>query len=229
MVHFSGVRSVDLARGVVVFGAGTRLHDLPRLLGPYLLAFPVLGDVDTQTLAGAVSTGTHGTGACFTGLASQVLALRIVLADGTVVTCDADQRPELFQAARVGLGVFGVITEMTLQCVPAFLLAAVEYPEPLDAVLENFGERMSAADHVEFYWFPHTDVALVKANSRLPLGAGRLPLARWRGFCEDELVNNGVFGLTCAVGSVVPAVVPMMNRMATRSSSTDTVGLLMRL
>ena len=86
--------------------------------------------------------------------------------------------PELFDAARVGLGAFGVLTEVTVPCVPAFLLAADEHPEPLDAVLDGFDERMAAADHVEFYWFPHTDTALVKSNQRLPLDAERRPVPR---------------------------------------------------
>ena len=87
-----------------------------------------------------------------------------------MVDCSAAERAELFEAARIGLGAFGVLTEVTVQCVPAFLLAADEHPEPLDAVLDGFTERMSAADHVEFYWFPHTDTALVKSNRRLPAG-----------------------------------------------------------
>jgi L-gulonolactone oxidase len=143
-----------------------------------------------------------------------VVGLRIALADGSVVDCSAAENADLFQAARVGLGALGVLTEVTLQCVPAFLLAAEEHPEPLDAVLDGFEQRMSAADHVEFYWFPHTDTALVKSNRRLPLTAGRVPVSRWRSLVDDELLANGVFAGTCLAGAVVPRVIPPANRLA---------------
>ena len=198
----SGLRRVDVDTGRVTLGAGTRLRDLPALLEPYGLALQNMGDIDHQSIAGAISTGTHGTGADFTGLAGQVVGLRIALADGSVVDCSAAERPELFEAARVGLGAFGVLTEVTVQCVPAFLLAAEEHPEPLDAVLDGFAERMTAADHVEFYWFPHTDTALVKANRRLPLDADRRPVPRWRSLVDDELLRNGALAGTCLAGAV---------------------------
>ena len=212
--RMSGLRRVEVDSGRVTLGAGTRLRDLPALLEPYGLALENMGDIDHQSIAGAISTGTHGTGAGFTGLAGQVVGLRIALADGSVVDCSSVERPELFEAARVGLGAFGVLTEVTVQCVPAFLLEANEHPEPLDAVLDGFAERMTAADHVEFYWFPHTDTALVKANRRLPLDAERSPVPRWRSLIDDELLANGVFAGTCLAGTVAPRVVPAVNRVA---------------
>lgn len=211
---FSGLRRVDGRE--VTLGAGTRLRDLPRLLRPLGLALPNMGDIDTQTVAGAISTGTHGTGAEFTGLAAQITALRIVTADGSVVDCSAAHRSELFQAARIGLGAFGVLTEVTIECVPAFLLAADEHPEPLEFVLENFAELTSGAGHVEFYWFPHTEVALCKTNTRLPVDSGREPLPRWKAVLDDEVTSNGIFALTCGAGWLAPPLVPTINRAAAR-------------
>ena len=202
--RLSGLRSVDVPSGTVCLGAGTRLSELPALLRPHGLALENMGDIDTQTVAGAISTGTHGTGHEFTGIAGQVTALRLVLADGSVVSCSAQDRPDLFAAARIGLGVFGVLTEVTLRCVPAFLLAADEHPEPLPSVLENFDEITGSAEHVEFYWFPHTDVALVKSNRRVPGDSMPDRLPRWRSVLDDEVTSNGVFALTCAAGWLVP-------------------------
>ncbi len=210
----SGVRAANADTGLVTLGAGTRLRDLPALLGPHGLALQNMGDIDAQTIAGAISTGTHGTGAGFTGLAARVRGLRMVLADGSVVSCSEHERPDLFAAARVGLGAFGVLTEVTVACVPQFLLAADEHPEPLDAVLDGFDEKMAAADHVEFYWFPHTDTALLKSNRRLPLDAARRPVPKLRSLVDDELLSNGVFAATCTLGVVLPAAVPTVNRAA---------------
>ena len=214
--RLGGLRSVDFATGSVRLGAGTRLRELPALLGPYGLALENMGDIDTQTVAGAISTGTHGTGKDFTGISGQVKALRLVLADGSVVDCSATERPDLFAAARIGLGAFGVLTEVTLRCVPAFLLAADEHPEPLELVLENFDEITSSAEHVEFYWFPHTDVALVKSNRRLPGDSEPHRLPRWRSVLDDEVTSNGVFALTCGAGWLMPQVIPTVNAAAAR-------------
>lgn len=223
--HFSGVRRVDTATGEVTFGAGTQLADVPALLAPYGLAMENLGDIDRQTLAGAISTGTHGTGLAFTGLSGQVTGVRLVLADGTAVDVDAGRRPDLFAAARLGLGAFGVLTEVRVRCVPEFLLAADEHPEPLDALLDAFTERAAAVDHLEFYFFPHTSTAAVKENTRLPVSEARQPRSRVRAFVDDEVTQNVAFGAVCWAGLAVPAAVPAMNRVAaqlmSRSSYTD--------
>ncbi len=212
----SGLRAVDTATGLVTLGAGTRLRHLPALLRPHGLALQNMGDIDTQTISGAISTGTHGTGSDFTGLAAQITGFRLVTANGQAVECSAATRPELFAAAGIGLGAFGVLTEVTVQCVPSFLLAADEHPEPLSAVLENFDEIASSADHVEFYWFPHTDTALVKSNRRLPADAEPQPLPRWRAVLDDEVMSNGVFALTCSAGWLAPAIVPGINTVAAK-------------
>jgi FAD/FMN-containing dehydrogenase len=124
--------------GVVTVGAGAPLHRLNAELVRHGWSLTNLGDIDRQTLAGALATGTHGTGAEFGGLATQVRALEIVTPDGEVIACDATRRPELFAAARIGLGALGVVTAVTLQAVPAFALRALEGPGTLTAALEGF-------------------------------------------------------------------------------------------
>jgi FAD-linked oxidoreductase len=214
--RLSGLRTVDHATGAVRVRAGTRLRDLTPLLAAHGLALENMGDIDSQTVAGAISTGTHGTGRDYVGLAGQVTGLRMVLADGSVSDCSPTQQPELFQAGRVGLGALGILTEVTLRCVPSFRLAADEHPEPLAHVLANFDVITSSAEHVEFYWFPHTTTALVKSNRRRPADASGGELPRWRTILDDEVMANGVFGLTCAAGWIAPQVVPLVNRAAAK-------------
>ncbi|GAA2821559.1 D-arabinono-1,4-lactone oxidase [Saccharopolyspora taberi] len=199
---------------LVTVRAGTPLHQLNRELDEHGLAMANLGDIDAQTLAGAISTGTHGTGAGLGGLATQVEALELLLADGSPRRCSATENPELFAAARVGLGALGVIHTVTLRCVPAFGLVADERPEPLDAVLERFDELAAGNDHFEFYWFPHGTKTLVKRNNRLPDGAPRQPLSPLRHFVEYELLENRVFGALCRLGRGLPALVRPLNRLA---------------
>ncbi|HLI39795.1 MAG TPA: D-arabinono-1,4-lactone oxidase [Streptosporangiaceae bacterium] len=206
----------DRDRGLVTVQAGMPLHRLGPLLDAHGLAMENLGDIDRQTISGAISTGTHGTGARLGGLATQVHELELVLADGSLVRCSAGERPGLFAAARVGLGALGVITTVTLRCVPAFTLRATERPMPLGEVLDRAGELADAADHFEFYWFPYSSSVLTKRNDRLPPGTQRQPLPRWRYWWDDELISNGVLELACRAGTRVPVIVPHVNRLAAR-------------
>lgn len=212
----SGLIGVDVRRSRARFGAGTLLHDIPTLLHPYRLAMENLGDIDRQTIAGAISTGTHGTGTRFGGIATQLTGLTMVLADGSVLDADERDNPELLPALAVGLGAFGVLAEVELQCVPAFVLDAQEHPEPWDAILEGLPARMAATDHVEFYWWPHTDTVMTKSNTRLPFGTPIAPVGRASAFLEDRVLGTAALGALCAIGHAVPAATPPLNRLATR-------------
>ncbi|MFE4949964.1 D-arabinono-1,4-lactone oxidase [Leifsonia sp. NPDC056665] len=212
----SGVLDIDLERGRVRLAAGTHLHQLPRLLRPYGLALQNMGDIDRQTVAGATSTGTHGTGGSFGGLATQIVAVTLVTGAGELLTVSEDENAELLPAVRLGLGALGVIVDITLQCVPAYLLQAVERPEPLQQVLESYLERSAGEDHFEFYWFPHTETGLTKTNTRLPLTEPRAPLSAAGRWLDDELLANGLYRGVCAVGTVVPHIIPPFSRLAQR-------------
>ena len=159
---------------------------------------PNLGDIAYQTVAGAISTATHGTGATLRGLAAQVVGLRIVTGDGEVLACSADVEPEVLHAARVGLGALGAVSTVTLQVVPAFNLHVVEEPLRLDAVLADLDAHVDGNDHFEFFWVPHTGWALTKTNNRTtdPLARRR----RWREYYDDYVLENGAFGLVCRIG-----------------------------
>jgi FAD-linked oxidoreductase len=203
--------------GLVTVGGGTTLHRLNAELVRSGWSLTNLGDIDRQTVAGALATGTHGTGAGFGGLATQVRALELVTPAGELLRCDADRNSDVFSAARVGLGALGVVTAVTLQAVPAFALRAVEGPGTLTAALEGFEELMTSTDHVEFYWFPHTDVTLLKCNTRVPLEEGLSPLPRWRAVWDDEILANGAFAGVVATGRRVPALVPPLARISANS------------
>jgi L-gulono-1,4-lactone dehydrogenase len=201
-------RGTIRAGGLVTVPGGMTLHTLNRSLADAGLALSNLGDIDRQTMAGAISTGTHGTGAGFGGMATQVRGLELVTGDGSVVRCSPSERPELFAVARVGLGALGVITAVTVQSEPAFELRADERPIRVDEVLEQFDQLVADNEHFEFFWFPHTDTALVKRNNRLRPGDPQQPLGKTRAWIDDELVANGAFQVACTVGRLRPQLVP---------------------
>lgn len=213
----SGLRSVDRQAGIVTVEAGTKLHRLNELLAGEGLAMPNLGDIEVQSISGAISTGTHGTGSRFGGIATQIVGLEMVMADGAVLTCSADEHPELWSAARVGLGALGVITAVTLQTVPLFAIKAEEGPMALDELLSRFDELTEEYDHFEAYWFPHTDSTLTKRNTRRLLQEGLEPLATWREWLDDQFLSNTVFGWTIALGKRRASLIRPLNRVASRA------------
>ncbi|TQL01678.1 D-arabinono-1,4-lactone oxidase [Cellulomonas sp. SLBN-39] len=221
LLRLDALRAVERVRtrpdgtARVTVGAGVRLRELNATLAARGLAMPNLGDIDHQSLAGAVSTGTHGTGGRLPGLAAQVVGARLVTARGDLVDVDAGTDRGLLELARLGLGTAGVLVALTVEVVPAFRLLATERPARLPAVLESLQEDVDAHDHLEFYWFPHTDRALVKVDDRAPDDVD-LPLPRLRRLVDDELLANGAFGLVCAVAGARPSLAPRLNAVAAR-------------
>lgn len=211
-----GLVSVDKDRARVTLLAGTRLHRIPRLLAPYGLAMQNLGDIDRQSIAGAISTGTHGTGADFGGLATQVVGATLIAADGEFLRVSDTENAELLPGIALGLGALGILVDVTLQCVPAFVMHALDEPAPLDEVLATLGERVAASDHFEFYWFPHTEVALTKRQTRLPESTPRRPLPAVGKWIDETLLSNGVYRLACAAGRTIPAITPPFSRLAVK-------------
>jgi L-gulono-1,4-lactone dehydrogenase len=212
--EWTGVVSADAGTGLVTVRSGTTLRALNAELDRLGRAMTNLGDIDAQTIAGAISTGTHGTGARFGGIATQVAAFELVLADGSVVTCSPDENAELFAAGRVGLGAFGVLSTVTLRTEQSFVLHAEERPEPLDDVLAAIDSNCEENDHFEFYWFPYGRNALTKRNNRLPAGTVPEPLSRTRQFIEYQLMENMAFGAVCRVGRAVRPLVRPLNRLS---------------
>ena len=215
--RLTGVVTVDRERRHVTVRAGTTLRELNELLAANGLALPNLGDIDAQTVAGALATGTHGTGAGYGCLATFVEAVELVTAGGEVLTCSATVRPHVFAAARVGLGALGVVTAITLRCVDAFILHADERPTPLAETLATLDEYAQANDHVEFYWMPYTERTLVKRNNRVAEDSH--PLSRLAAWWQNDFLQNVAFGAVCRVNRTVPAAAPTLLRATARMFS----------
>ncbi|KQM58046.1 D-arabinono-1,4-lactone oxidase [Agreia sp. Leaf210] len=219
----SGLIGVDGERKRVTLAAGTRLYDIPALIEPLGLAMPNLGDIDRQSISGAISTGTHGTGAEFTGIAGQVRGAVLVTGDGSLLRISESENAELLPAVALGLGALGILVEVTLQCVDCFVLHAQERPIPLGGLLEaeptehgSLADRVRSSDHFEFYWFPHTRTAVSKTNTRLPASASTAPLSPFAYWLDDVVLSNGVYRATCAAAVAVPTIIPRINGMAER-------------
>ena len=219
--NLSGILHIDHASCQVTVGAGTRLSDLNMLLHAEGLALANLGDIAYQTVAGAISTSTHGTGKALTGLAGQVVAMKLINGQGEIIECSKSLNPHVFDVARVSVGALGIITEYTLQAVPSFRLRALEQPMRFDDVLENAHDLASAHDHFEFFWIPHTKWALTKRNNRTE--DELQPLPRVKGWIEKTFMENYAFGALCRVGRARPSLIPRLATALPSSGSREYV------
>jgi FAD-linked oxidoreductase len=212
-----GVIDADPSSGLVRVAAGTVLAELNEELARLGLAMENLGDIDRQTLAGAISTGTHGTGARLRNISAQVEALELVLADGSVRELSREAQPELLRAARVGVGALGAISAVTLRCLPAFVLERVDSPRPRDQVLDRFDELADGNDHFELFTFPYADNALVLERNRSE-GPPR-PRGAAAAYLNDVVLENWALGALSATGKALPRTIPALSRLAGRLAS----------
>ncbi|MGH3738907.1 MAG: D-arabinono-1,4-lactone oxidase [Micromonosporaceae bacterium] len=210
---------IDTAARRARVRAGMPLHQLNALLAEHGLAMANLGDIDRQSIAGAISTGTHGTGGRLTGLAGFVEELELVTGTGEVLRCSAEAEPEVFHAARVGLGAVGLISEVTLRCEEAFPLHADERPMSLQTILNELDEQVAANDHFEFFWMPYTEKALVKRLNRMDPDEPTQPMSSLKSWWERSMMENTAFGTLARLGRRAPSAIPRLNRLVASSMS----------
>ncbi len=210
---------IDSVSQKVTVQSGMQLSALNKVLQRHGLAMSNLGDISYQTIAGAISTSTHGTGARLTGIAAQVSSLRIILADGSCVDCSATTNSGLFDCARVGLGALGIISTVTLQVVPAFNLAVIEQPMRVDELLENLEHHIETNDHFEFFWVPHTGWALTKRNNHTVEPAK--PMGKLSHWYSKTLMENYAFGAVCMLGRARPSLIPKLAKALPSSGRNE--------
>jgi L-gulonolactone oxidase len=213
----SGVLDADRESGLVRVGGGTVLADLNDELARLGLAMENLGDIDRQTIAGAISTGTHGTGARLRNISAQVEGIELVLGDGSVRHLGPTTDPELLRAARVGVGSLGVISAVTLRCVPAFNLLRVDESHPREEVLDSFQQRADEHEHFELFSFPYSDLALVLERNRLE--EPPRPRGGVAAYLNDIVLENWALEALAATGKANPRLIPALSRLAGRLAS----------
>ncbi len=216
---YGRVLDLDVDAGLVTVQAGARLSAVSRYLWSRGLAFENLGDIDVQSLAGATSTATHGTGLRFRNLSAGIVGMRIVDSRGQVVEIDVDNNRDLLSVAPVGVGALGIVSTITLEVVPAFNLHAVEEPRRLEEVAATFDELVATNDHFEFFWVPHTGWTLTKTNRRNhDERVDRPRFTRWR---HEVLFENAAFGLANRIGRARPSLVPRLARLVPSSGRVE--------
>ncbi|CAM4479591.1 D-arabinono-1,4-lactone oxidase [Nocardia ninae] len=215
--NLNRVLDVDAASGRVRVEAGITLNAASNALHEHGLAFPNLGDIDVQTVAGATATATHGTGGALQNLSAALHSIELMLADGSRVELNAETDPEGWRAARVSVGALGVVTAATLQLVPSFVLEGIERPVPVEDILADLDSHIDTNDHYEFYMFAHSPVAMTKRNNAVELA--EQPRGKAVDWFADMLMSNYTFDALCKLGRWQPRLVPLIHRGAAYAGS----------
>jgi L-gulono-1,4-lactone dehydrogenase len=224
--RYQRVLAVDAEKKTITAQAGITILQLSAVLAEHGLAMENMGDVGYQTISGAISTATHGTGEKLRNISSQVVGLTLVLADGSVLECSAHHQPDAFKAAQVSLGALGAISTVTLRAVPAYNIRSLQQPEKVDVLLDELDDRCRANDHFEFFWWPHTEWAQGITNTRTQEPPP--PSQRRRGlgaYLNDIVLENHAFGLIQRAAQVnrawIPALAGFTARTMSRKEMTD--------
>jgi L-gulono-1,4-lactone dehydrogenase len=218
--RLSGIVAVDREAMTVTALAGTPLRVLNAGLEALGLSLHNMGDIAQQTVAGATSTGTHGTGGLVASLSAQIAGMELVTGTGEVLSASETENPDVFAVARIGLGALGILTTLTFRVEPLFTLEAHEFPMSWSEALDRFDELAEDNHHFELYWFPHTERILAKENNRTLDDPE--PLGRLRHWLDDDFLSNTVFGLVNRVGNARPGWIPRINDIAGRALSERT-------
>ncbi|VVT14393.1 FAD-linked oxidoreductase [Sphingomonas sp. EC-HK361] len=204
----AGSLGVAADRRSVRAPAGWSLKRLTAALWDEGLALANQGDVNPQSLAGSTATGTHGTGRELGSLSTFVRGMRLIGSDGDACWCSADENPDLFQAARLSLGMFGIATEIEIAVVPAFHLAERIEKRRWAEVREQFDDLVEQQRHIEFWFFPHADSVILKTLE--PCDPCDLPPS-------TTDMEETAFRRVLNIGAVVPALVPFLQRLMMRA------------
>ncbi|MFT4974370.1 MAG: FAD-linked oxidoreductase [Myxococcota bacterium] len=211
LVSLERISEIGSVEGMnVTVGAGTQVYALNRALAERGLALSSVGSIGAQSIAGAISTATHGSSLQHGVMSEQVVALRMVTADGSVRILSAQSEPELLDMARVSFGCLGIITAVTLRCEPAFRLLVRGTPLDIDEAIGRAVELGRAAEHAKLWWLPHTRKAMLFTAERVEAPREPRPLSDW---LDEKVVNPYLFNSIVRLGDRVPALVAPLNRL----------------
>lgn len=217
--RMQGVVGVDLEACRATVRAGSKIHSLGRPLYDAGVGLKNQGDIDRQAIAGAVATGTHGTGPAFGSLSAEVQAFRLVTARGDVLSCSPTENSEIWEGGRTSLGVLGVFSEITLGVTPAYRLKERNWVMPAADCWRQLAELKDAHRHFEFFWFPMADEVVAKALDvtddpvRAPVGSDRMQVRGDQGSWDQRVFETG-----CQAVRLLPGLSGPLQRFFTRGA-----------
>lgn len=207
-----GLIKVDREKKQATFWGGTKLSFIGAILKKHQLALPNMGDIDKQSIAGAIQTGTHGTGLTLSCLSAFVVELTLMNAHGELIVCNRTQNHELFTFARLSLGTLGIVVTVTMQCVDHYVLEDRRFSLAFHEGVVDSAAHARGHRHFEFFWFPFTDMIAAKA---LNVVSKRNPRGRFRSYINDHVIENTLYQGICSLAYRQPWLTKSINQLST--------------
>ena len=218
--HLSGIEKIDYEKKRITILGGTTLTDLGKNLHKHGLTMENLGDINLQTIAGAVSTGTHGSGINFGNLSTQITELTLITPQGDKLLISANENSHLFEAARLSLGLLGVITKVEIKVIKAHQLISISKRSTMNQVFPKLTSLTKSNRHFEFFWFPHTETIQIKTlNPQREVNKQKL---KGPSKFNDFFMENGALGLVSEMSRIQPKFSKFASKMIARGVPTGT-------
>ncbi|BAZ49867.1 FAD linked oxidase domain-containing protein [Nostoc sp. NIES-4103] len=212
MISLEQLQGVELVEGETASVlAATKIYTLGKLLADYGLGLENQGDIDSQSLAGAIATGTHGTGTNLGIMSTQAVGFTLVTADGNILECSANHNPEIFKAAQVSLGSLGILAKIRMKLKPTYRLREVRRGTNLTTCLNELESNADQHRHYEFWWFPHTEQVLIKTQD---LTDAAIKSSRIEHILNDVILENGVFWVLCELCRFLPSMCKSVSKLS---------------
>lgn len=209
--NLSGVERINEETRIARVRAGTKLKDLGILLNRAGYAMENLGDINEQTIAGAISTGTHGTGKDFGSLSTQVAGISIVTGTGEYITINEKENAHLLEAVKTSLGLLGVIVSVNLNVLPAYQLIETSYKLSFKSCIEKLDQLNEENRNMEFFWFPYTETVQVKTNN---LYFGQIKRPYQGHFFNDIVIENGLLKVMSELSRTIKMTAKYMSKLS---------------
>ena len=207
---YNRVIALDKNARTITVQAGIKLWQLNKYLDAHGMAMTNLGSIAEQSIAGAISTGTHGSGIKYQILASLVRSFRLIKADGSIVTLDRERDKEEFHLCLVSLGAMGMVSEMTLSISDAFRLHDRTTLVDYDVMLENLDTYIRDTDHFKIWWIPHVTKVILYQYNRTQDAAND---SRFRQWFRDVILSVVLYRLLVFIGNIIPDLRPFLNKL----------------
>ncbi|WP_121605798.1 D-arabinono-1,4-lactone oxidase [Virgibacillus sp. Bac332] len=217
--HLTGVTHLDKELNTATILAGTRLHELSKQLAAEGYSQENLGDINVQSIAGAISTGTHGTGIKFGNLATQVLSFTLVTAKGETLTIAKEQDETLFHAGVISLGLLGVIVEITISVIPAPTYKLTSSKYKFRDLLEQLPTLIEQNRHFECFLFPYSDLVQIKTMNL----SEQAPQSLRKHRMEALIVENHLFKLLSETVRLFPSTSRSISRLSAKAIGSSTI------
>jgi len=230
---YSGIVDIDRDKGLVKVLAGTRYRELNTWLRERGFSLRNLSSISEQTIAGAMGTGTHATGANFGVLATEVVEIELITAQGQIIICNRTQNEDIFLAALCHLGALGVLCTITLRCEPAFCLKATQYPLHIDEFIRNLQTIIHSAEYVRYWYIPHTSYGVVWKANRAPFNEQQQNSAYsfWKKFqnflslIKSRLIGYYLYQFLLWISTFHYSITPYINRLYRYLLFNDTINV----